>query len=323
MNKKGYIVIAGVVVAAVVLSVLFCVVLVNHRPIISGLAAQAERILPRGSCEIVCNATDPDGDTLTYGWSANGGTITGEGSTVTWTAPDSAGSYNVTVIVADTHGGAATGDVTVTVRTNRSPSIRSLEADADWTLPSGSVDVTCDASDPDNDELAYEWSASGGGISGTGAEVVWTAPQEVGVYYITVLVKDRHGSSDTRIRSLTATPGEPPTIEELVITKDRYGHCYLKAYSGGYYVGKDKPYDIECVVSDTGIEVSYEWSCTGGEISESFEDGSMIAWTAPDTSIEVTITGIVSDTDGNIASKDLFLNVVSCSTCTFGSCSTG
>jgi len=318
MNRKGYLIIVGILAAALLLSIVFSVVPVNHRPAITGLAAQAERILPRGSCEIVCNATDPDGDRLMYGWSANRGTITGEGSTVTWTAPDSVGSYNITVIVADTHGGAVADDVTVTVRANKAPSIQSLTADTDWSLPSGSIELTCDASDPDKDELIYEWSTSGGDISGTGEEVVWIAPQEVGVYYITVLVKDRHGSSDTRVRSLTATPGEPPIIEELAITKERYGHCYLKPYSGGYYVGKDKMYDIKCIVSDTDIGLVYEWSWTGGNASL---EGSLIAWTAPDTSVEVTITAIVSDMDGNIASKDLFLNVVSCSTCTFGSCS--
>ena len=319
MNKKGYIVIAGVVVAAVVLSVLFSVVLVNHRPVITSLTPEADRILPRASCEIVCIATDPDGDTVMYGWSASGGTLTGQGSTVTWTAPDSAGTYNVTVIVADTHGGAAIDHTTIAARTNRAPSIKDLEADADWTLPSGTVDVTCDASDPDNDELIYEWSATGGVIGGTGEEVVWTAPQEIGVYYVTVVVRDGHGSSDTRTLSIAVASQEPPDIEELAITKDRYGHCYLKAYSGGYYVGKGQPYDIECIVSDTGIELSYQWSCTGGVVSG---NGSMIAWTAPDTSGKVTITAIVSDIAGNVASKDLVVNVVSCSTCTFGSCST-
>lgn len=320
MNKIGYIVIAAVVVAAVVLSVLFCVVLVNHRPVITGLAAQAERILPRGSCDIVCNATDPDGDSLMYGWSASGGQITGQGDTITWTAPDSAGSYNITVIVADRRGGAVTDDVTVEVRTNRSPSIKSLEADADWTLPSDSVDVTCDASDPDSDELIYEWSTSGGDISGTGEEVVWTAPDEVGVYYVTIVVRDGHGSSDTRTLSIAVASEEPPDIEELEITKDRYGHCYLKPYSGGYYVGKGQMYDIECIVSDTGSELSYQWSCTGGVLSG---NGSMIAWTAPDTSGKITVTAIVADIAGNTASKDLVLNVVSCSACTFGSCGAG
>lgn len=322
MSKKRWLIIVGIVVAAAVISVLLCTMLgnANNPPVITNLTAEPAKITPSKTCQIVCTATDPDGDTLMYGWSASGGEIAGQGDTITWTAPGSAGSYNITVIVADTHEGAAVSHLTVEVRSNRAPSIKSMEADAGWTLPLDSVDVTCDASDPDNDELAYEWSASGGDISGAGEEVVWTAPTEVGVYYITIVVRDGHGSSDTRTLSIAVASETPPDIEELEITKDRYGHCYLKPYSGGYYVGKEQMYDIECIVSDTGIELSYQWSCTGGVLSG---NGSMIAWTAPDTSGKVTITAIVSDIAGNAASKDLVLNVVSCSTCTFGSCSAG
>ena len=320
MSRNRCLAIVGIVVAvAVLFSVLFCVVLVNHRPVIYGLGANPEKVIPLGSCQVTCNATDPDGDQLSYGWSATGGTISGRGPTIIWTAPKAEGSFNLTVIVMDSRGGAVSDHVIVMVRANRPPAISDLVADAEWTLPSGSVDLICEASDPNDDELTYEWSASGGDISGTGEEVVWSAPQEIGVYYITVVVMDDHGSSDMRTLSLAVASEEPPDIEELNISKDRYGHCYLKKYSGGYYVGQGQMYDIECVVSDTSIELSYEWSCTGGVLSG---EGSIVAWTAPDTSGKLTITAVVSDIAGNTASKDLVLTVASCSTCTFGSCST-
>ena len=317
MSKKRWLIIGVIVVAAVLLAILFDTMLANHRPAITSLEAP-KRVFPLASCQIVCNVTDRDGDELSYNWSASGGGITGEGATVTWTAPHSEGSYNVTVIVTDGRGGTVTNYVIITVRRNRAPTIISLVADADWILPSGSLNVTCDATDSDGDELSYEWTATGGDITGTGPEVTWTAPQEAGIYDITVVVKDGHGSSDTEMVPISIAPEQPPIIEDLLITKDRYGHCYLKPYSGGYYVGKKQMYDIECVVSDTSIELFYEWSCTGGNISG---EGSMVAWTAPDTSGKVTVAVIVSDIAGNMAGKNLVLNVVSCSTCTFGSCS--
>jgi len=315
MNKKRLLIIVGIVAAAVLLSILFYTMLANHPPAITSLEAESERVLPRGSCQIAYNASDPDGDELSYNWSANGGEITGEGATVTWTAPYFQGSYNITLTVSDGRGGEDTDYVIITVRANWPPTITSLIADADWTLPSGSLQVTCDASDPDDDELSYEWTASGGDISGTGPEVIWTAPQEVGTCNVTVVVTDGYGGSDTRTLPVTVVTGQPPIIENLIITAD---HCYLKKYSGGYYVGMEQMYDIECIVSDTSIELSYVWSCTGGEISEVSEDGSMIGWAAPDDSGKVTITVIVSDIAGNTASKNLVLNVVSCSPCTFG-----
>jgi len=322
MNKKRLLIIIGIVVAVVVVAVVLDAMLANHQPAITSLKAQPERVLPSGSCQIMCTAQDADGDELSYNWSASGGEINGAGSTVTWTAPDSVGFYDVAVTVTDGRGSEATKTINIEVRTNDSPVVVSLIADADWTLPSSSLNVTCDASDTDGDELKYEWSTTGGNITGTGAVVTWTAPQEVGIYNVAVVVTDGYGGSDMRTLPISVVAGQPPVIEDLLITKDRYGHCYLKPYSGGYYVGQGQKYDIECIVADTGIELFYEWSCDDGEISETSEDGSMITWIAPDKYIPgTTVTVVVSDIAGNMASKNLVLKVVSCSVCTFGSCS--
>jgi hypothetical protein len=303
----------GTVVVVAVLVVLFETLLANHQPAIASLTAP-ERVVPSGSCQIVCNATDRDGDELSYNWSASAGELNGEGATVTWMAPDSIGVYNVTVTVTDGRGDEVTKQVAIVVRANRAPSITDLGADVGWTLPSGTLQLTCTASDPDEDELTYGWTASVGDISGTGAAVNWTAPQETGMYYITVVVMDSHGSSDTRTLSATVSQEEPPVIEELLVTAE---HCYLKEYSWGYKVGKEQEYHIECIVSENGTAVSYNWSCDDGEISG---EGSTITWTAPDPpgSSDVTVTVVVSDIAGNMATKDLALNVVNCSPCTFG-----
>jgi len=313
MNKKRLSIIIGIVAAVVVLVVVFDTLLANHLPAIASLTAP-DRVVPSGSCQIVCNATDPDGDELSYNWSASAGELNGEGTRVTWTAPDSVGSYNITVTVVDGRGDEVTKQITILVRANRAPTITSLAADAGWTLPSGTVQLTCTASDPDEDELTYEWTAGAGDVSGTGAVVNWTAPEEIGLYYVTVVAKDSHGSSDTRTLSLAVAQEEPPIVEELLVTAE---HCYLKTSSSGYKVGKEQEYHIECVVADNSSVVSYNWSCDDGEISG---EGSTITWTAPDPpgSTYVTVTVVVSDIAGNMASKDLALNVVNCSPCTFG-----
>ena len=318
MNRKRVAIIIGIVVAAVVVGVLLDTMLANHRPAITSLEAEPDRVDPSRTCQIVCNATDSDDDELSYGWSADGGAISGEGATVTWTAPGAVGSYNVTVIVLDSHGSGVTDYVTVTVRRNNSPTISNLTANSVWTLPSGSLNLTCDASDPDGDELSYEWTASGGNISGTGVAVSWAAPEEVGIHNVTVVVSDGHGRTDTRTLPVSVVTGQPPDIEDVLITAD---HCYLKTNTSPYKVGQGKKYDIQCIVADAGSELSYSWSCTGGEISEVSGDGSNIAWTAPNTSGKVTMTVIVSDIAGNKSPKSLLLDVVSCSSCTFPGCS--
>jgi hypothetical protein len=325
-NRKRYLIIVGIVAAVVLLAILFDSIVGNHPPTVTSLEAVPKKVIPSESCQIVCNATDIDRDELRYEWSASGGTISGEGPTVTWIAPGFQGAFDITVNVTDGLGGEVSSQVTITVSANRPPTINSLIADTDWTFPWGSLQVACDASDPNDDELNYEWSATGGNISGAGSEVIWTAPQKVGIYNITVVVTDAYGSSATRWVPVSVATGQPPSIEELRITKDRYGHCYLKpyyyqGYHEGYYVGQGEKYDIECVVlSDMSGGVSYEWSCTDGQISEISGSGSMITWIAPNVSGEVTVTVTVSDISGNMACKNLRLMVASCTGCTFPGC---
>jgi hypothetical protein len=200
-----------------------------------------------------------------------------------------------------------------TTVTNRLPVITSLEGEAEWTAPSGSIQLACTASDPDGDEMSYEWIATGGDISDTGALATWIAPEEVGMYDITVMVDDDHGGKDTAFLTLIASNGPPPTIQNLVVTAKE--PKYLKTTNTGYKVGKTKEYYIECVASAVSGELAYEWSCTGGEISGA---GSLITWTAPNTSGYVTVTAKVFDDAANWVRKNVVFEAVDCSPCEFG-----
>ncbi|HEY4712057.1 MAG TPA: hypothetical protein VIH69_05200 [Dehalococcoidia bacterium] len=193
---------------------------------------------------------------------------------------------------------------------NYRPIITSLEAEPDyWTAPLGSLQVTCTASDPEGDELNYNWSAGGGNISGTGAVVNWIAPEEVGMYDITVVVSDTLDKNATGLIALVASNGSPPVIDDLIVTA--IGHPYLKKTTTGYKVGKTYDYAIECIASGTG-ELVYEWSCTGGNISG---EGSLITWTAPNTEGDITVTVKVFDDVDNWVRKSIAFEVVPCVSC--------
>jgi hypothetical protein len=194
---------------------------------------------------------------------------------------------------------------------NLRPVIASLEAEAPWTDPLGSLQVTCNASDPEGGELSYEWTATGGNITGIGAEVIWTAPEEVGMYDITVVVSDSQAANATRSITLIASNGPPPVIEDLNVTAKE--PKYLKETTTGYKVGKTKEYDIVCVASGNGT-LSYNWTCTGGNISGG---GSNITWTAPDTEGSVTVTVKVFDGLSNWVRKSIVFEVVRCTPCEF------
>lgn len=87
----------------------------NNSPVISSLVASPTTILTGAVSAITCSASDLDGNTLTYTWSAASGTISGAGSTVNWTAPASSGNYVVGVTVTDGQGGSVQRSTTVAV----------------------------------------------------------------------------------------------------------------------------------------------------------------------------------------------------------------
>jgi hypothetical protein len=74
---------------------------VNTPPVISSFTPSATELPPEGSCSIGCAASDADGDSLTYAWSASGGTITGTGDSAEWTAPATEGTFTISVEVSD------------------------------------------------------------------------------------------------------------------------------------------------------------------------------------------------------------------------------
>ena len=73
-------------------------------------------VQPGQTCKCNAQATDPDGDAVTYRWTAPQGTFNpADAASCTWTAPNQSGPVVLTVTAADGRGGTATSNVTVTV----------------------------------------------------------------------------------------------------------------------------------------------------------------------------------------------------------------
>ncbi len=79
----------------------------NQPPVINRLFSEYRQVKRSTATPVECSASDPDGDELSYVWSATGGTITGEGAAVSWAAPEKSGTYTITVTVADGRDGQA------------------------------------------------------------------------------------------------------------------------------------------------------------------------------------------------------------------------
>lgn len=188
----------GLILLAVVALLISGGCVPNTLPVITSLAlTNQSEINPGGTTYIECTASDPDEDELSYTWSADSGTLDGEGATIKWTAPNVVGSYTVTVEVSDGDDIVTDQLVIAVLAPNNPPTIESLTTDCPRVKQAGTATITCEVTDPDGDELTYEWSVERGNFSGEGAVVSWVGPSEYGTFTITVIVTDGRGGEAT------------------------------------------------------------------------------------------------------------------------------
>ena len=90
-------------------------VIENTPPQIQRLQADPDIIDVGESTRLTCTATDADGDSLRYFWSAAFGALADSGAVAHWTAPEEPGYYWIACQVQDGQGGQARDSVGVTV----------------------------------------------------------------------------------------------------------------------------------------------------------------------------------------------------------------
>jgi LmbE family N-acetylglucosaminyl deacetylase len=81
----------------------------------NGPVATPTAIAGNQTATLTASAFDTYGYPLTYGWTVNGGSITGSGPNVVYNPPAAAGTYTGTVTVSDGHGGTTQNSGFITV----------------------------------------------------------------------------------------------------------------------------------------------------------------------------------------------------------------
>jgi outer membrane protein OmpA-like peptidoglycan-associated protein len=190
---------------------------VNHPPVAACSASPTSVFAGSGdTVTIHVNASDPDNDPLTYSYTATGGAVDGTGPDARWNSTGvNPGTYTVTTQVNDGKGGTAScaTDIKVEERPNRPPTA-SLSVERSPILPGEHTGITCTGSDPDGDPLTYSYSASGGQVTGTGANASFDATGlQPGTYTVKCTVNDGRGGTADASGSVEVK--EPPQVHQL------------------------------------------------------------------------------------------------------------
>lgn len=168
----------------------------NTVPMIDTVTATAMEVSPNEVVSFRVTAHDEDNDDkLTYSWTAQSGSFDQTNTTsAKWTAPQTEGSYRVTITVSDNHGATIvvsmvikvvtdqTASAEVTATFNTWPQIQSMYAEPGRVNRGEPIALRVVAGDLDGDSLKYEWTVEGKGCdAGTftdnGSESpIWMAP---------------------------------------------------------------------------------------------------------------------------------------------------
>jgi outer membrane protein OmpA-like peptidoglycan-associated protein len=186
----------------------------NRGPSATCAASPSSIITGSGaSVGVSASANDPDGDPLSYSWSASAGTVEGSGANVRWNAGSAApGMYRVTANVSDGKGGttSCTSEIRVEVKPNAPPSL-SCSMERSSVLSGERARINASASDPDNDRLNITWRTSGGQVVGSGTNVqLDTTGLSAGRYTVTGRAEDGRGAADDCSATVEVTVPPPP-----------------------------------------------------------------------------------------------------------------
>lgn len=188
----------------------------NHPPTVT-LSANPNKLTVGDSAVLQAQASDPDNDALTYTWTSTCGNVEGTGAEVHLNSAGVApGTCTATVKVDDGKGGTASAstDVTVEAKPNRPPTV-SCAASPQTVTAGQPVNLTATGNDPDNDQLTYSWTSSGGKVTGSGAQAQFdTTGLQPGHYTVTCHADDgKGGTADGTADIEVQAPAEQKRLE--------------------------------------------------------------------------------------------------------------
>ncbi len=257
----------------------------NYPPEITSTAQTGAFVSQPYSYDV--EATDSDGDTLTYSLAQSpaGMTIDASSGLIQWT-PGVSGAFPVSVSVSDGTLQATQVFTLTVVAPNLAPEITSTPSTS--IVLGESYQYQATATDPEGDDITYALITGPAGMQidqATGL-LTWTpAADQVGVHDIELSATDSWGNSASQLYQLnvtTATANELPTIQS----------------QPGFSARIDRTYSYQLVATDPdGDTLSY--SLVEGPAGMTLSDTGLAVWT-PDSEQSAPVRVRVGDGTGYV-----------------------
>ena len=195
----------------------------NRPPVLNCVADQLT--LTEGeSTTIQSNATDPDrNDQLTFAWTADQGALVdqGDGSAVFDSTSLGAGTYTVSLEVADKKQNVAICEIDLTVGKNSMAPTASCEPSNMLVTEGQSRRIQVRAADPNGDALTYSWTVDGRAVTNNQSSFEFgTINRTVGNHRVGVMVRDIDGLTANCEFRVTIDP-RPNTAPRVALTLDK------------------------------------------------------------------------------------------------------
>jgi hypothetical protein len=240
------------------------------------------------------DSTDPEGDSVTYEWWIDGAMASETGSTFgPWgfgTEPSIVGwEQTLHVRAIDVFGMASDwASMTVTVG-NQAPTVDSMSGDTSG-YRGTTMHVTALASDPEDDDLTYEWKIDSyvfpGQTDAEFDEYIDYNPGNVGPHTVYVRVQDEIGDYSDWASMAFTTLNHAPTVSSI------------SGDSSGY---RDVEYSWSATGSDAEDDsLTYEWyvdgtyESGGSSLSYTFDSGDALG----SHEIKVRVKDVIGDYSG-------------------------